>query len=455
MSSIAKIWKNWITPRSEDRDEAFRERTVRVTVAILLIAIVASLVTTPQFFSTEWEAISYENLIILAFFISSAAAFSVAKGYITQAGWLLVITFAVGATGVTFIDGYWGTVSTPAYLITVVLAALVLPLNALVPVGVASVLIFGGVTWLQEETSIIDYISDSAKTQYSTVDPAMNYVINQFFLLVLAALFLRQLRVEFDGRLAAMSESIKETEEARREAERANQAKSQFLANMSHELRTPLNAIIGYVEIMLAGMAGSIEEKQREILDHVHRNGKRLLALINDVLDLAKIEAGRQELNYMQASPREIVDDLVFNMRSLAQTKEITLKATIEDTTPDSVEIDVPKITQILTNLVGNAIKFTPKGGVEVQVDRDSDDGFWRIDVIDTGIGMPKDAANYIFDSFHQVDNTDTREYEGTGLGLAITKQLTEQMGGRISVQTQLGEGSTFTVVLPIAKQGE
>jgi signal transduction histidine kinase len=237
-------------------------------------------------------------------------------------------------------------------------------------------------------------------------------------------------------------------EQARQEADRANNAKSQFLANMSHELRTPLNAIIGYIEIMLSGMAGTFTEKQTQLQQHVHVNAKRLLALINDILDLAKIEAGRVEIRLTPTSPQKVITEIVDSMQSLAQQKHITLSANFAEDTPEIVLCDLGKVQQIVTNLVGNALKFTSQGGVTVGVSA-PESGKWKISVADTGKGMPADAVNYIFEMFRQVDGTDTREHTGTGLGLAITKRLIDRMGGTISVETQLGKGSSFTVTLP------
>ncbi len=243
-------------------------------------------------------------------------------------------------------------------------------------------------------------------------------------------------------------EARKLAEEAQQEADAANRAKSQFLANMSHELRTPLNAIIGYTEIMLAGMAGSFTEKQSELHKFVQANAKRLLALINDVLDLAKIESGTVEVMVTLTSPRKTVTDLLNNMQSLAQKKGIELKAEFSDDMPEAILTDVGKVQQILTNLIGNAVKFTTEGGVTVKVGAEGP-AHWKFSIIDTGRGMPPDAINYIFETFRQVDASDARDQKGTGLGLAITKRLVDRLGGKIDVTTELGKGSTFAVTLP------
>ncbi len=260
----------------------------------------------------------------------------------------------------------------------------------------------------------------------------------------------------------AMSLSISQAEKAQKQAEEARQqaeierkraeesdkAKSQFLANMSHELRTPLNAIIGYDEAMLGGLAGEFTPQQVKLLGHIQYNSRRLLGLINDVLDLSKIVSGSLQIFLAPMAPRKIVEDTVESLRSLADEKKIYLKVGFSADVPEVVLGDAHKLQQILANLISNAIKFTEQGGVSVDV-RAADSSRWQFQVKDTGIGMPKNAPAYIFEPFQQVDSTDKRKYKGTGLGLAITKRLVDALGGSLEVETSLGEGSTFTVTLP------
>ena len=227
----------------------------------------------------------------------------------------------------------------------------------------------------------------------------------------------------------------------------ASQHKSQFLANMSHELRTPLNAILGYTELMLDGLYGELSAKTVEVLDRVQKNGKHLLGLINDVLDLSKIEAGQLALSLDEYSMKDIVQTVVSATESLASAKRLPLKVAVAESMPIG-RGDERRIAQVLLNLVGNAIKFTDEG--EVRIAAGVFDGMFQVAVADTGPGIPHEEQGRIFEEFHQVDSSNTKKKGGTGLGLAIAKRIVELHGGRISVQSELGRGSIFTIDLPV-----
>jgi signal transduction histidine kinase len=231
----------------------------------------------------------------------------------------------------------------------------------------------------------------------------------------------------------------------------ASRAKSEFLANMSHELRTPLNAILGFTEIMLDELYGEVPPSLREPLVDIQTNGRHLLRLINDVLDLSKIEAGRLELGVDEYSVQEIVDVVHASLKSLAFEKGLTFGARVPPEIPPA-RGDGRRLTQCLLNLAGNALKFTRHGRVEIDVRLD--DGWLTYRVTDTGIGIPKEEVENIFAEFRQVDTTITREFGGTGLGLSITKRLVEMHGGRIGVESELGKGSTFFFTVPLHAEG-
>ena len=231
----------------------------------------------------------------------------------------------------------------------------------------------------------------------------------------------------------------------------ASKAKSEFLANMSHELRTPMNAILGFLEMLLDDIYGEVPPHLREPLIDVQVNGKHLLNLINDVLDLSKIEAGRMELVLGEYSVQDVVETVRTSLQSLALEKGLGFAAAAEDDIPLAFG-DGRRITQCLMNLVGNALKFCKRGRVAVWVERRGDDLLYQVS--DTGIGIPKEELKNIFTEFQQVDTAITREFSGTGLGLNITKKFVEMHGGRIWVESELGKGSTFFFSIPLRVNG-
>ena len=229
--------------------------------------------------------------------------------------------------------------------------------------------------------------------------------------------------------------------------EQASRAKSEFLANMSHELRTPLNAILGFTEMMVDGLYGELPDELKEPLTDVRINGKHLLRLINEVLDLAKIEAGRMELALREYSAAEIVASVRASLRSLAADKDLAFETEVPDDLPPA-RGDGGRLTQCLMNLAGNALKFTRSGGVRIGVKCHADELIYRVS--DTGIGIPPEELQNVFAEFRQVDATVTRQFGGTGLGLSISKKFIEMHGGRIWVESKVGEGSTFYFSVPL-----
>jgi signal transduction histidine kinase len=241
---------------------------------------------------------------------------------------------------------------------------------------------------------------------------------------------------------------FQEIQEKTRELEVANQHKSEFLANMSHELRTPLNAVIGFSEALLERMFGELNEKQADYLKDIHESGRHLLSLINDILDLSKIEAGRMELELSTFYLPNAIANAMTLVRERAQRHSIALGAEI-DPRLGELHADERKVKQILLNLLSNAVKFTPDGGrVDVLARRDTT----RVEIAvrDTGIGIAPEDQAALFEAFRQVGRDATRKSEGTGLGLALTRRFVVLHGGEIHVASSPGQGSTFTVCLPI-----
>src|SRR5262249_41797464 len=247
----------------------------------------------------------------------------------------------------------------------------------------------------------------------------------------------RQLRLK-TGELERLNEDLV----------RATKLKSDFLARMSHELRTPLNSIIGFSGLLLAGDCGPLSDEQRESLEPVLRNGKNLLSLINDILDLSKIEADRLPIKIGPVNFAALVDSAIANLAVRASQKRILLKSDVEPI-PTFLSDEV-RLLQILNNLLSNAVKFTESGGVILQA-RMVDAAHLEIAVRDSGIGIDASDLPKLFTEFYQADSSRTGKYEGTGLGLAITKRLVEALGGTIAVESERGLGSAFTVTLAVA----
>jgi PAS domain S-box-containing protein len=264
---------------------------------------------------------------------------------------------------------------------------------------------------------------------------------------------LRDQESKITGFLAIASD-ITERNRARREllmakeaAERANQSKSEFLANMSHELRTPLNSVIGFANILLKNKSKNLRDQDVTYLTRILDNGKHLLGLINSILDLSKIEAGRMEPQIGAVNVDAVVKEVVAQFESQLVDREVKLLADLPAELA-SIQTDAVQIRQVLINLIGNAIKFTEKGSVTVKVEADPTTKKPLIlSVIDTGIGIPRDRQQAVFEAFQQADNTTARRYGGTGLGLAITRALLEQLGFSVELESEEGKGTTFRIV--------
>jgi signal transduction histidine kinase len=240
---------------------------------------------------------------------------------------------------------------------------------------------------------------------------------------------------------------FREVEQKGRELAIANEHKTQFFANMSHELRTPLNGMLGFSELLIDGLYGTLPEKAMEVLERIQKDGRHLLGLINDVLDISKIEAGQLTLALSEYSVPSIVDTVVATTAALARAKGVEVRSVVPANLPMGYG-DERRLTQVLLNLVGNAIKFTDAGHVEIRAE--AMDGHFKIAVEDTGPGIPPADHARIFEDFQQVDNSITRQKGGTGLGLAISRRLVQAHGGHIDVHSTVGVGSTFNIVLPV-----
>ena len=247
---------------------------------------------------------------------------------------------------------------------------------------------------------------------------------------------------------AKLQQTISDLKEAKERAQEADRAKSEFLANMSHEIRTPMTAILGFTEMLRETMA---DEKSLEAISTIKRNGNHLLSIINDILDLSKIESGKMEIEHINCSPCQVIYDAVSLMRSKALAKNLNFEVEYQSEIPETINSDPVRLRQIIINLISNAIKFTSRGKVTLAVGllRDATDkSQMKFEVIDTGIGLSEEQIGKLFQPFSQADASTTRRYGGTGLGLAISKRLAQELGGNVVARSVPNNGSIFTLTV-------
>jgi signal transduction histidine kinase len=247
---------------------------------------------------------------------------------------------------------------------------------------------------------------------------------------------------------AQLRSAYQKLEEQNRLVEHASRMKSEFLANMSHELRTPLNGIIGFTELMHDGKVGPVTPNHKEYLGDVLSSAKHLLSLINDILDLSKVETGKFEFRPERLKLGKIIGEVRDIVRAMAVKKQIAIKTEI-DCAVDEVFLDAAKLKQVLYNYLSNALKFTPDGGRIIVRAVADDESQFRIEVVDTGIGIPAGDMDRLFVEFQQLDSSSAKKYPGTGLGLALTKKIVEAQGGRVGARSTAGHGSVFFAILP------
>jgi signal transduction histidine kinase len=259
--------------------------------------------------------------------------------------------------------------------------------------------------------------------------------------------FSSQLEARIRAATADLGEQNKRLQWSSRELQKANRLKSEFLASMSHELRTPLNAIMGYAALLADRIYGDVNDRQEEGLRRIHVSAQHLLALINDILDLAKIEAGKMPLHVAPVSIAPVIAEISQQIEPTVRRKKLKFTTDMPNDLP-VMKNDETKIKQVLLNLVSNAVKFTHTGGVVIRVRVEGE--MLRLDIEDSGIGIRSEDLEAIWEDFRQVDQSRTREFGGTGLGLSITRKLIQALGGAVRVESEYGKGSTFSVTLPL-----
>ena len=302
---------------------------------------------------------------------------------------------------------------------------------------------------LQGKTIGLLYVANRCATNFTPGDQeVLSRLAAQAAVAIENARLYAQVRQYADELEAKVEARTQELQGANRQLEAASRHQSEFLANMSHELRTPLNAIMGFSEVLLERMFGELNEKQAEFLQDVLGSGRHLLSLINDILDLSKVEAGRMELDLAPFNLSLAIESAISLIRERAGRHGISLSFAADDALGDFVA-DERKVRQILLNLLSNAVKFTPDGGrVEAKAVLAGD---WAdISVRDTGIGIAPEDQEAVFEEFRQVGGQHAQKREGTGLGLALAKRFVELHGGKIGVESEVGKGSIFTFTLPV-----
>ncbi|MEM7344226.1 MAG: ATP-binding protein [Chloroflexota bacterium] len=307
-----------------------------------------------------------------------------------------------------------------------------------------------------EESVIVNYNINDYKTK-------MELTHEKFITTIITALRSYESLVTIESNRQLLAEQAKVLEEevaerkkaqaelliARDEAVAANEFKTELLGKVSHELRTPIGAILGYCEMMTEGLYGDLSEEQNETVATVIDSAQYLITLVGELLDQSQLEAGRMVLNVDLFYPQFLLDQIQKRMALLAQEKNLTLTAELDSELPEMISGDINRLQQVLVNLVENGIKFTETGEVKVAL-RLVDADHWAMQVSDTGLGIPAEDHTHIFDPFGQVDGSPTRLYSGAGLGLSLVKQLTALMGGQVSLESEVGQGSTFTILLPL-----
>jgi signal transduction histidine kinase len=322
----------------------------------------------------------------------------------------------------------------------------------------------GGMSILELAKEINPDVAVIMMTGYASIETAVNAVnegayayfvkpinMDEMKTAIVNALRQQMLSRENKRLVDDLQRSNKLLFEANRQLRTATEAKSIFLAHMSHELRTPLNAIIGFSDLLIGGIAGKINNKQRQCLEDILSSGKHLLSLINDILDLSKVEAGKIDIRPESLRLADVVDDAVTTVKPMIYNSRHELAIRIAEGLPP-VYGDRNRLKQILLNLLSNAIKFTPDGG-KLSLETSREGNFCKVSMVDNGVGIRREDQTSIFEPFTQLDTQPEEKKQGTGLGLPLTKQLVELLGGKIWAESEYGKGSRFTFTIPLAEK--
>jgi len=361
------------------------------------------------------------------------------RDYLNPASYLLMTVMLLILTGASLLVEGIVLIAATFYVAVIAMAGILLGSRASFTVAALSAILYVAAAIVSRKPFIAALaLSEGWSIALTSFISALTFL----FVAYLGWLTTRDLR-------RALRDATYDLVKANEELQEANRLKTQFLARISHELRSPLNAIIGYTDMNLAGYYGSLNDAQQDALERVQRNSRQLLALINDVLDLSRIEAGQLELQQNVISPKALVHSVVATVEPQAQEKGLTVSYEVAPDLPPALMGDEVRLNQVLLNLLDNAVKFTSQGSIHVSAQTGAGDT-WTLQVRDTGRGISEREMMQVFEEFRQGEAAYSQELRGAGLGLAIVRRLVEAMGGTISVQSRLGVGSTFIVTLPL-----
>jgi signal transduction histidine kinase len=454
-------WQWWITPRATSREAAFYERNTRGLALLLMATLIAASLA---FFPSGVLA-GYETIMAFFIFFIAIAMTAIAAGYIGIASWMLASIQLLVAFTTLYTSGYWAPNAIGMLIVTPIVTALLVRTNfAKLFFAVTVFMLFAGVAHYQESIGFVS-IFDS-NYSFSTPSGATTFFLILMIMFVgSGSYFLFEFRSQQNDlhqmvntleqrvseRTHALTIAVHEAETARQQAIDASKIKSQFLANMSHELRTPLNAILNFTAFVADGTLGPVNDEQVETLEEAIASGRHLLSLINDILDITKIEAGLMDLFIQDVDMNEVIGAVAAVGKGLVKDKPIVLNVEIAAGLPTTYG-DKRRLRQVFLNMLSNAVKFTREGQVTIRAQMVENK--LRVEVQDTGIGITPEDQHHVFESFKQAKH-DLNEAIGTGLGMSISKYFVESHGGKMWLTSALGAGTTFYVELPVLTEAE
>lgn len=434
------------------------------TAVIIIIAVLITIVgQTIGQITAQSAAGTY--ITAIPFFLAMAAIFAINRYWSGRVAATLFLLFFITIMYLsdTPYESIWGrnmiTLTIPIFMASVLLPPAVSFHTAGTIIGISLIITYresfdpnylGSMTYLA--VAFVSWLASRSMDRAVVDLRQINQELDQRVIERTAEL--QETNLQLESEIEARKKASAELVIARDKALEASRLKSQLLANISHELRTPLGAILGFAEMLQGEFYGPVNDQQRTTISKIIDTNRDLTGLVAELLDQAQLEAGRLKLNYRVFEPGELLLDSASRLSILAEEKEIEFIQYIDPDLPVTLVGDPVRLQQILINLVGNAIKFTPEGHVTVSVYR-VDAHEWALSVKDTGPGIPAEAHEYIFEPFRQVDGTITRVHEGSGLGLSIVSQLVALMNGRVDLESEMGQGSLVTVILPILMPNE